>query len=153
MVGAPGLEPEIGRLKVCCDTVSPHPRYLITLVTCHDRSPFKKIKIARDLARQGRVWLCLVPPERFELPAPAFVAQCSNPNELRWCVGAPRQNRTAITGLQNQCTTIVLVGRIVGGATETRTQKPAFTDRWISNPLQYHYGTAPLKYLAGGTCV
>ena len=25
--------------------------------------------------------------------------------------GAPRQNRTAITGLQNQCTTIVLVGR------------------------------------------
>ena len=57
--------------------------------------------------------------------------------------GAPRQNRTAITGLQNQCTTIVLVGRIVGGATETRTQKPAFTDRRISNPLQYHYGTAP----------
>ena len=33
-----------------------------------------------------------------------------------------------------------------GGATETRTQKPAFTDRRISNPLQYHYGTAP--YLA-----
>ena len=30
-----------------------------------------------------------------------------------------------------------------GGATETRTQKPAFTDRWISNPLQYHYGTTP----------
>ena len=28
-------------------------------------------------------------------------------------LGAPRQNRTAITGLQNQCTTIVLVGRIV----------------------------------------
>ena len=28
----------------------------------------------------------LVPPERFELPAPAFVAQCSNPNELRWCI-------------------------------------------------------------------
>ena len=28
----------------------------------------------------------LVPPERFELPAPAFVAQCSNPNELRWHV-------------------------------------------------------------------
>ncbi len=25
--------------------------------------------------------------------------------------GAPRQNRTAITGLQNQCTAIVLVGR------------------------------------------
>ena len=44
-------------------------------------------------------------------------------------------------------------GMFFGGATETRTQKPAFTDRWISNPLQYHYGTAPLKYLAGGTCV
>ena len=28
----------------------------------------------------------VVPPERFELPAPAFVAQCSNPNELRWCI-------------------------------------------------------------------
>ena len=28
----------------------------------------------------------MVPPERFELPAPAFVAQCSNPNELRWCI-------------------------------------------------------------------
>jgi hypothetical protein len=27
--------------------------------------------------------------------------------------------------------------------TETRTQKPAFTDRRISNPLQYHYGTIP----------
>ena len=26
--------------------------------------------------------------------------------------GAPRQNRTAIHGLQNRCTTIVLVGRI-----------------------------------------
>ena len=26
-------------------------------------------------------------------------------------IGAPRQNRTAITGLQNQCTAIVLVGR------------------------------------------
>ena len=26
-------------------------------------------------------------------------------------LGAPRQNRTAITGLQNPCTTIVLVGR------------------------------------------
>ena len=25
--------------------------------------------------------------------------------------GAPRQNRTAITGLQNQCTAIVLVGQ------------------------------------------
>ena len=96
MVGAPGLEPEIGRLKVCCDTVSPHPRYLITLVTCHDRSPFKKIKIARDLARQGRVWLCLVPPERFELPAPAFVAQCSNPNELRWCVEFESSSITVI---------------------------------------------------------
>ena len=55
MVGAPGFEPEIGRLKVCCDTVSPHPRYLITLVTTHDSSPFVKIKIARDLTRQGRV--------------------------------------------------------------------------------------------------
>ena len=59
MVGAPGFEPEIGRLKVCCDTVSPHPRYLITLVTTHDSSPFVKIKIARDLTRQGRVWLCV----------------------------------------------------------------------------------------------
>ena len=27
--------------------------------------------------------LSLVPPERFELPTPAFVAQCSIPNELR----------------------------------------------------------------------
>jgi len=25
--------------------------------------------------------------------------------------GAPRQNRTAITGLQNQCNAIILVGR------------------------------------------
>ena len=30
--------------------------------------------------------------------------------EPRITLGAPRQNRTAITGLQNQCTTIVLVG-------------------------------------------
>ena len=26
--------------------------------------------------------------------------------------GAPRQNRTAITGLQNQCNAIILVGRM-----------------------------------------
>ena len=31
-----------------------------------------------------------------------------------------------------------------GGMTETRTQKPAFADRRISNPLQYHYGTIPI---------
>ena len=31
MVGAPGLEPEIGRLKVCCDTISPHP-HMVPLV-------------------------------------------------------------------------------------------------------------------------
>ena len=31
--------------------------------------------------------------------------------------------------------------------TETRTQKPAFTDRRISNPLQYHYGTIPCVLL------
>ena len=31
--------------------------------------------------------------------------------------------------------------------TETRTQKPAFTDRRISNPLQYHYGTIPCLLL------
>jgi hypothetical protein len=36
-----------------------------------------------------------------------------------------------------------------GGATETRTQKAAFTTRRISNPLQYHYGTAPVNYLVG----
>ena len=46
----------------------------------------------------------------------------------------------------------MLLRNVLGGATEIRTQKPAFTDRWISNPLQYHYGTAPLKYLAGRTC-
>ena len=36
-----------------------------------------------------------------------------------------------------------------GGATETRTQKPSFESRRISNPLQYHYGTAPVNYLVG----
>ena len=35
---------------------------------------------------KGEYGYVLVPPERFELPAPAFVAQCSNPNELRWCI-------------------------------------------------------------------
>jgi hypothetical protein len=43
-------------------------------------------KIARDLLVKGWYGYDLVPPERFELPAPAFVAQCSNPNELRWCI-------------------------------------------------------------------
>ena len=139
---------------------------------------------------KGEYSYVLVPPERFELPAPAFVAQCSNPNELRWCIefesssitviatidpcnkagregdtslgilntqidylvvygitppvlytrltfeessqrvfllltlsklGAPRQNRTAITGLQNQCTTIVLVGLKFGSECGVRT--------------------------------
>ena len=51
-------------------------------------------------------------PERLELPAPGFVNQCSDPTELKTLEdGAPRQNRTAITGLQNQCTAIVLVGQ------------------------------------------
>jgi hypothetical protein len=40
---------------------------------------------------------------------------------------------------------------LFGGATETRTQKPAFTDRWISNPLQYHYGTAPKPLIESST--
>ena len=31
--------------------------------------------------------------------------------------------------------------------TETRTQKPDYADRWISNPLQYHYGTIPCSLL------
>ena len=30
-------------------------------------------------------------------------------------IGAPRQNRTAITGLQNQCNAIILVGRVCLG--------------------------------------
>ncbi len=38
----------------------------------------------------------LVPPERFELPAPAFVAQCSNPNELRWCIEFESSSITVI---------------------------------------------------------
>ena len=38
----------------------------------------------------------LVPPERFELPAPAFVAQCSNPNELRWCIKFESSSITVI---------------------------------------------------------
>ena len=75
MVGAPGFEPEIGRLKVCCDTVSPHPRYLITLVTTHDSSPFVKIKIARDLTRQGRVWLCVGARERIRTSDPLLRRQ------------------------------------------------------------------------------
>ena len=33
----------------------------------------------------------------------------------------------------------------VGGVTGTRTQKPAFANRRISNPLQYHYGITPLN--------
>ena len=36
-----------------------------------------------------------------------------------------------------------------GGATETRTQKATLVTRRISNPLQYHYGTAPVNYLVG----
>ena len=39
------------------------------------------------------------------------------------------------------------MGHVVGGAKETRTLKAAFTTRWISNPLQYHYGTAPEIWL------
>ena len=38
----------------------------------------------------------LVPPERFELPTPAFVAQCSNPNELRWCIEFESSSITVI---------------------------------------------------------
>ena len=44
-------------LKASYFTLKFHPRHLITLVTTHDSSPFVKIKIARDLTRQGRVWL------------------------------------------------------------------------------------------------
>ena len=96
-------------LKASYFTLKFHPHRFITLVTFHDRSPFKK----------------LVPPERFKLPTPCFVGKCSVQTELRWCVGAPRQNRTAITGLQNQCTTIVLVGLIVGLGSRNRTYAPA----------------------------
>ena len=46
-------------------------------------------------------------------------------------IGAPRQNRTAITGLQNQCTTIVLVGRKFGSPAWART-----TDNLINSQVQ-----------------
>ena len=48
-------------------------------------------------------------------------------------IGAPRQNRTAITGLQNQCTTIVLVGlfKNVGSPAWDRT-----TDTLINSQVQ-----------------
>ena len=43
---------------------------------------------------------------------PGVLAKYTNPPNDYFLTlnGAPRQNRTAITGLQNQCTTIVLVG-------------------------------------------
>ena len=59
----------INRLKAYYFAVKLYPHRFVTLVTCHDRSPFKKF-------------------------------------------GAPRQNRTAITGLQNQCNAIILVGLV-----------------------------------------
>ena len=46
-----------------------------------------------------------------EPPTLAWKAKVIPFYESRKIFGAPRQNRTAITGLQNQCTAIVLVGR------------------------------------------
>ena len=46
-------------LKASYFTLKFHPHRFITLVTRHDSSPFVKIKIARDLAPQKRVWLCV----------------------------------------------------------------------------------------------
>ena len=50
---------------------------------------------------------------RIELLTLAWKAKVIPFYEPRISLGAPRQNRTAITGLQNQCTTIVLVGLIL----------------------------------------
>ena len=46
-----------------------------------------------------------------EPPTLAWKAKVIPFYESRKIFGAPRQNRTAITGLQNQCTAIVLVGQ------------------------------------------
>ena len=98
-----------------------------------------------------------------EPPTLAWKAKVIPFYESRKILGAPRQNRTAITGLQNQCTAIVLVGLKfgspawdrttdtlinsqvqlplcywgikLGGATETRTQNPDYAERQISNLL------------------
>ena len=52
----------------------------------------------------------LVSVGRIELPPHAPKARMIPFHHTEKKLGAPRQNRTAITGLQNQCTTIVLVG-------------------------------------------
>ena len=62
--------------------------------------------------------------DRFELPM-HLAYETGVVASLPAICGAPRQNRTAITGLQNQCTTIVLVGLIVGLGSRNRTYAPA----------------------------
>ena len=61
--------------------------------------------------------------------------------------GAGRENRTLTLSLARTQATITSYPHLFGGAKETRTLKAAFTTRRISNPLQYHYGTAPQTWL------
>ena len=62
----------------------------------------------------------MVSDARIELAPHAPKARMIPFHQSEIKLGAPRQNRTAITGLQNQCTTIVLVGRFgAGGGNRT----------------------------------
>ena len=67
-------------------------------------------KQSRDEAVRGLYGLDLEAGDRFELPM-HLAYETGVVAFLPAIFGAPRQNRTAITGLQNQCTAIVLVGR------------------------------------------
>ena len=58
--------------------------------------------------------------DRFELPM-HLAYETGVVASLPAICGAPRQNRTAITGLQNQCTAIVLVGLKIGSECGVRT--------------------------------
>jgi hypothetical protein len=58
------------------------------------------------------------------------------------------RSRTAPLLLQSSMIILFAVPILkLGGTTETRTQKPDYAGRQISNLLQYHYGTVPIFYL------
>jgi hypothetical protein len=93
----------------------------------------------------------LVPQERIELPTFALQVRCST-SELQgqkeqsrdltrqgrvWTMfGSPAWDRTTDTLINSQVQLpLCYWGIKFGGATETRTQNPAFTERRISNPL------------------
>ncbi len=74
-------------------------------------------EVLSDQQNNGYLIVYQCDQQCIDRPHHLFLDGCQHPDiskfySYQYLFGAPRQNRTAITGLQNQCNAIILVGRV-----------------------------------------